>query len=209
MVRSRFGQSIQMFLIENQSLFLFAIILLTMGAIFGAILVNSLDLSQKQELLGFLGYFFTNFDQNGISDPSLHFQQAFGHHVKTLLILWLLGMSIIGLPMIVLLLFLKGIIVGFTVGFLVEELQWKGMTFALFGVLPQNMLVIPAMLIAGVAGISFSLKLVRTRLLSRRESIMPYFRTYSFLVGCMFAIMIAAAVVETFLSPLLMRYAIN
>ncbi|MBG9788646.1 MULTISPECIES: stage II sporulation protein M [Brevibacillus] len=208
-MRNRFGHGIHLYLKENQSLFLFTIVLFTMGIIFGAVLVNSLDLSQRQELLGFLNYFFSNFDKSGIMDSSLHFQQAFGYHLKTILILWVLGMSIIGLPMILLLLFLKGIIVGFTVGFLVGELQWKGVTFALLGVLPQNMLVVPAMLIAGVAGISFSLRLVRTRLVTRRDSIMPHFTNYSILVGSMFIIMTAAALLETFLSPLLMQYAIN
>ncbi|XOS94050.1 hypothetical protein ACLMAB_12175 [Brevibacillus laterosporus] len=57
-MRNRFGHGIHLYLKENQSLFLFTIVLFTMGIIFGAVLVNSLDLSQRQELLGFLNYFF-------------------------------------------------------------------------------------------------------------------------------------------------------
>jgi len=208
-VSARFGQRLQLYVRENQSLYLFAIVLLTMGIIFGAILVNSLGITQKQELLSFLQYFFTNMDQNGIPDPRMHFQQALGHYVKTVAIMWILGLSIIGLPMILLLLFLKGIVVGFTVGFLVSQMGWNGVTFAFLGVLPQNMIVVPALIIVGVAGISFSLRLIKTRLFSRRDKILPYFASYSVLVGWMLLVLTVAAVFETFVTPVLMQYAIN
>ncbi|MFP3381015.1 stage II sporulation protein M, partial [Bacillus sp. SIMBA_069] len=87
-----------------------------------------------------------------------HFQESFGFYAKTVAIMWVLGLSIIGLPMILLMLFLKGVVVGFTVGFLVNQLQWQGVTFAMMGILPQNLLVVPALFIVGVSGISFSLR---------------------------------------------------
>ncbi|WP_139489263.1 stage II sporulation protein M [Brevibacillus dissolubilis] len=208
-MRTRFGQTISLYLKENQSLYVFTLVLFTMGIIFGAVLVNSLAFTQKQELLGFLQYFFTTIEKGGIPDSTLHFEQAFGHYLKTVAILWILGLSIIGLPMILLLLFLKGIVVGFTVGFLVSEMQWKGLTFAMFGVLPQNMLAVPALLIVGVAGISFSLRLIKTRLLTKRDSIMPHFVNYSMLVGVMFIVLTLAALLETYVSPMLMQYAFN
>lgn len=204
----RMGQQLQQYLKENKSLYLFTIVLFTMGIIFGAILVNSLAESQKQELLAFLQYFFVNIEKSGIPNPKLHFQQAFGHYLKTVGILWILGLSIIGLPMILLLLFLKGIVVGFTVGFLVNQMGWNGVMFSLMGVLPQNMLVVPALIIVGVAGISFSLRLIKTRLLSRHDRIIPYFASYSMLVGWMLIVLTLAAVFETFVTPVLMRHAI-
>ncbi|MFY0542969.1 stage II sporulation protein M [Brevibacillus sp. H7] len=208
-MRTRFGQTFHTYLREHQSLFLFTIVLFTMGIVFGAVIVNSLALSQKQELLVFLQYFFNNMDQYGIPEPSIHFQQAFGHYVKTVGIMWILGLSIIGLPMILLLLFLKGVVVGFTVGFLVNQLQWQGVTFSLMGVLPQNMLVVPALLIVGVSGIAFSLRLIKTRLMTKRDVIIPHFMSYTVLVMMMLAVLTVAAMFETFVSPKLMQYVIN
>lgn len=139
----------------------------------------------------------------------MHFQQSFGYYAKTVGIMWVLGLSIIGLPMILLLLFLKGVVIGFTVGFLVNQLQWQGVTFALMGVLPQNLLVVPALMIVGVSGISFSLRLIRTRLLSKRDVIMPHFMGYSLLVLAMLAVLTIAAMFETFVSPKLMQIVLN
>lgn len=208
-MRSRVGQTIQTYAREHQSLYWFTIVLFTMGIIFGAVLVNSLPLSQKQELYGFLQYFFNSLSQQGIPETSTHFQESFGFYAKTVAIMWVLGLSIIGLPMILLMLFLKGVVVGFTVGFLVNQLQWQGVTFAMMGILPQNLLVVPALFIIGVSGISFSLRLIKTRLVSKRDDIMPHFIGYTVLVMCMLGVLTMAALFETFVSPRLMQVVLN
>lgn len=208
-MRSRVGQTIQTYAREHQSLYWFTIVLFTMGIIFGAVLVNSLPLSQKQELYGFLQYFFNSLSQQGIPETSTHFHQSFGFYAKTVAIMWVLGLSIIGLPMILLMLFLKGVVVGFTVGFLVNQLQWQGVTFAMMGILPQNLLVVPALFIIGVSGISFSLRLIKTRLVSKRDDIMPHFIGYTVLVMCMLGVLTMAALFETFVSPRLMQVVLN
>lgn len=208
-MRSRIGQTIQSYTREHQSLYWFTIVLFAMGIIFGAVLVNSLPLSQRQELYGFLQYFFNSLGQQGIQDTTLHFQESFGNYAKTVGIMWVLGLSIIGLPMILLILFLKGVVVGFTVGFLVNQMQWQGVTFAMIGVLPQNLLVVPALFIVGVSGISFSLRLIKTRLISKRDVIMPHFVGYSVLVVSMLAVLILASLFETFISPKLMQMVLN
>jgi stage II sporulation protein M len=208
-VRKRVGQTIQAYVKEHQSLYVFTIVLFSMGIIFGAVIVNSLAPVQKQELFSFLQYFFKHIDQNGLAEPNTHFQQSFGFYLKTVGIMWFLGLSIIGLPMILLLLFLKGVVLGFTVGFLVNQMKWEGVTFSLMGVLPQNMLVVPALIIIGVAGISFSLRLIKTRLVTKRDVILPHFLSYTLLVIAMLGVLMVAAMFETFVSPRLMQYVLN
>ncbi len=208
-VRSKIGQTFHAYMSEHQSLYLFGVILVAMGVIFGAIIVNSLELTQKEELAGFLQYFFANVNDHGITEPGAHFQQTFAFHLKTVGIIWILGLSIIGLPLILLLLFLKGVVVGFTVGFLVDQLQWQGVMYAITGVLPQNMLIVPALLIVGVGGISFSLRLIRTRLMSKRDYILPYFWSYTAIMVVMLIVLTVASLFEAYISPSLMQYVIK
>jgi stage II sporulation protein M len=208
-VRKRVGQTIQAYVKEHQSLYVFTSVLFSMGIIFGAVIVNSLAPVQKQELFSFLQYFFTHIDQNGLAEPNAQFRQSFGFYLKTAGIMWFLGLSIIGLPLILLLLFFKGVVVGFTVGFLVNQMKWQGVTFSVMGVLPQNMLVVPALIIIGVAGISFSLRLIKTRLVTKRDVILPHFLSYTFLAVAMFGVLTVAAMFETFVSPRLMQYVLN
>ncbi|MBO8163098.1 MAG: stage II sporulation protein M [Brevibacillus sp.] len=208
-MRNRFGPTVQAYLFEHRSLYVFTIILFAMGIIFGTFFVQALSPDQKRDLLSFLRYFFTSLGEQGIPETNQHFAQSFGHYLKTVVVMWVFGLSVIGLPIILLMLFAKGLIVGFTVGFLVQQLQWQGVTFSLAGVLPQNMLVVPAMIIVGVAGITFSLRLVRSRLLSRRGDIQPHFFSYTLICAAMLGILTLAALLEAYVSPHLMRYVLN
>ncbi len=205
MRQKRFGQTLQLHLKDNLSLYLFTIVLFTMGVSFGAVIVNSLSLTQKQDLMQYLSQFFHELKQGMDANPQMAFQQALGDHIKYIGFIWILGLSIIGLPIILIMVFLKGLVVGFTVGFLVNQWHWSGLMMAGFSVLPQNLVVIPVIIIVGTAGISFSLRLIRSRFMRRGEPIYHYFLRYSFLVLLMGCILGIASLFEAFISPMLMK----
>ncbi|QYY43755.1 stage II sporulation protein M [Aneurinibacillus thermoaerophilus] len=207
MVRSKIGQTLQQNVRENSSLYLFTIVLFIMGVGFGAVVVNSLGMTQKQELFMYVSQFFHELTNDDITDPLRSFQSSLGHYLKYIGFMWILGLSIIGLPLILIMVFLKGVVVGFTVGFLVNQLQWKGLYFAAVSVLPQNLLVIPAMIIVATAGISFSLHLIQSRFMKKGGALYPRFFVYSALILIMGVVMTVAAGFEAFVSPSLMKHA--
>lgn len=195
---------------ENRSIYFFTIILFLMGIIFGAIVVNSLSLSQKNDLYMYLQQFFGQVSNGNISDPHVMFSQSFAHYAKYVGLMWILGLSIIGLPIILILLFLKGVVVGFTVGFLVNQMQVTGFFLSFVSVLPQNLFLVPAYIIIGATSISFCLKLIRNQFIKRmNESIFPLFLRYSFLILCIGAVIAIAAGVEAYFSPVLMKWVLT
>ena len=111
---------------EHSSLYVFITVLFLMGVIFGAVLVNSLSFSQKEDLFYYLSQFFGQVSQGEIATTNEMFSQSVLHNFKYISVIWILGISIIGLPVILILLFLKGLVVGFTVGFLVNQMGWSG-----------------------------------------------------------------------------------
>ncbi|SHE44912.1 stage II sporulation protein M [Seinonella peptonophila] len=203
--KKQWNQTLHHHFQTQKSLYLFVTVLLMMGVIFGAVLVNVLDGTQKEGLLNYLGYFFQGLRQNEIADPEIMFQHAIGDHLKTVGIMWILGISIIGMPVILILIFLKGLVVGFTVGFLVHQLSWKGFWFAFVSVVPQNLFIIPAMIIIAVLGLHFSITLVRNRLIKHRGRIYPQFVSYSLVVTMLVGSLLVAAGMEAYLSPWLMK----
>lgn len=203
--RSRWSQTLQTHVENLKSLYLFVTVLFMMGVIFGGIVVNSLDITQKEGLLNYLGHFFQGLRQDEIADPEITFQHALGGHMKNLGIMWILGISVIGIPILLIYIFIKGLVVGFTVGFLVSQLSWKGLWFAFVSVVPHNLLVIPAFIIVAVSGIYFSLYLLKNRLIRHRGTIYPQFVSYCLLVTCMAILLLIAAGIEAYLSPILMK----
>ncbi|WEG11453.1 stage II sporulation protein M [Pullulanibacillus sp. KACC 23026] len=191
---------------ENISLYIFSIALFLTGIIFGAIIVNSLPASAKTNLLTYLNTFFNEMGKGNLVDPSSLFNESFTHGFQYLGFIWLLGLSIIGLPLIFVLLFLKGIVVGFTVGFLVNQMGWHGFWMALASVFPQNLVLVPAFIIVSTAAVSFSLKMIRQLLMKNRKTpLFPQFGRYGLLMVGMIGVIVVSSLFEAYISPVLMK----
>jgi stage II sporulation protein M len=195
---------------ENSSIFVFVIILFLMGVIFGAIVVNSMGYSQKQDLYYYLSQFFGDVSKGKLAESNELFLQSVFHNSKFIGLMWVLGISIVGLPIILILLFIKGMVVGFTVGFLVNQMSWKGFLLAFVSILPQNLIIIPLFIIMAVMSMSFSLIMIKKQFMKKYgQPIMPLFKRYilAFIISLFF--IIAASGIEAFLSPGLMKVIVH
>lgn len=191
---------------DQTPLYIFVGVLFLMGVVFGALMVNALTLEQQQDLTRFLGNFFVSVNEGEGFTPLPYWEVA-GLHLKWLGLIWLLGLSVIGLPGILILDFFKGVLIGFTVGCLVGQYTWKGLLFALVSVAPHNLIVIPALLISSAAAISFSLGIIRSRvLLNRSGGASKPFLSYTGLTLAMAAVLLAVATFETWVTPNMMAW---
>lgn len=190
---------------EHAKLYIFTTVLLLVGIIFGSIVVNALAQDQKVELFNQLQGFITAVNDNQLANSALVTWDSVAKNLKMIGLIWILGLSIIGLPLIVVLIFFKGFMIGFTVGFLVEQFAGKGLLFAILAVFPQNLIAVPALIIAGVAGIAFSLMLVRSRFAQRNLPVYHSFLVYSGLMLFLAVILTIASFVEGYVSPILMK----
>ncbi|UOE96121.1 stage II sporulation protein M [Alkalihalobacillus sp. LMS39] len=210
MNRNRIGQAISYHIEENRSIYLFTIVLFLVGIVFGAIIVNSLSLTQKNDLYMYLNQFFGQVEEGQIAQASTMFSHTFSHYAKYFGLMWILGLSIIGLPVILILLFLKGVVVGFTVGFLVNQMGMSGFLLAFVSVMPQNFILVPAFIIVSVASVSFCLKMIRNQFVKRSNMpIFPQFLRYSMLILCVGALLVVASAIEAYVSPVVMRVVIS
>lgn len=192
---------------DQTPLYVFVSVLFLMGVVFGALMVNALTLEQQQDISRYLGDFFLSINEGGAEFQPQTFWDVAALHLKWLGLIWLLGLSVIGLPGILILDFFKGVLIGFTVGCLVGQYTWKGLLFALVSVAPHNLIVIPALLIASVAAVGFSLNIIRSRvLMSRTGHVTRPFLSYTGLTLAMAAVLLAVSSFETWVTPVLMSW---
>ncbi|WP_284140321.1 MULTISPECIES: stage II sporulation protein M [unclassified Virgibacillus] len=186
---------------EHATIYVFMIILFVTGVIFGAVIVNSMNVIQKQELFFYLEKFFGQIASESQISSSEVFKNSFLYHAKYLLLLFILGLSIIGLPIVWILLFIKGLVVGFTVGFLVNQLGMEGFLLASFSIAPQNFIIIPVYIIAGSLSMIFSLILLN-KLFSRRvtEPVLQPFGKYLSVYLGLFIFAMCAGALEAFVA---------
>ncbi|MGG1241439.1 stage II sporulation protein M [Bacillus cabrialesii] len=192
---------------DHLSLYIFVSVLFLMGVIFGAIIVNSMTISQKEDLYYYLSQFFGQLSDGKQASASDMFGQSIFHNAKYLGLMWILGISVIGMPIIFIMIFLKGIVVGFTVGFLVNQMGISGFFLSFVSVLPQNVLLIPAYLIMGTCAIAFSLKLIRQLFVKRslHDAPIQWFGRYAFVLLVILFLALISSLFEAYLSPVLME----
>ncbi|MGM7635450.1 stage II sporulation protein M [Bacillus sp. Hm123] len=200
------GQHVQ----ANASIYVFVAVLFFMGVVFGAVVVNSLSLNQKEDLAYYLQQFFGQVSDGQIAVSQDIFWQSFIHNVKYLGSIWLFGISIIGLPLIFIFLFMKGIVIGFSVGFLVQQMSWKGFFLSMTTVLPQNLIIIPIFLFVAAVSTAFSLQLIKKIFMKQGNQfyIGPFLLRYILFFFIAIAAAAMAAGVEAYISPLLMKMVI-
>jgi stage II sporulation protein M len=195
---------------EHSSIFLFIIVLFLMGVIFGAIVVNSMSITQKEDLFYYLSQFFGQVSDGKVADNQDLFFQSFFHNSKFIGLMWVLGISIIGLPVILILLFLKGMVVGFTVGFLVSQMGWHGFLLAFVSILPQNLIIIPVFILMASFSVIFSMRMIKKQFMKKyAQPIMPYFKGYIVALIAAIIFISAASGIEAYLSPELMKTIIS
>ena len=192
--------------INNNFLLYFLLVLFLMvGISAGAITVNVLDNSQKQEMISFLNSFFKILNQDSV-DSFILLKHSLLNNVQTLLLIWLLGIIVLGIPLVIGIVILRGFVIGFTVGFLVNELGFKGFVFSILAILPQNIFVIPGIIIISAISISFSVKIIKNRI---NRNIRYKFATelvrYSLVTASLSLLLILGSLIEAYITPAFMK----
>ena len=193
------------------SLYVFLFVLFVIGVLFGANLVGNLNFLQQQDLLFFVENYFQTLERPTDQGLISSFIQILYTHGKYLIFLFLFGLSFVGLPVVWFLLFVKGVVVGFTVGFLVHQLAWDGFLISFLSIAPQNLLIVPAYLFLAAGSMIFCIKIMKM-LFSRignKTSIGEVVRNYFKTFVIAFAILFVGCLVEILISSQAIHIVIN
>ncbi|SDW32519.1 stage II sporulation protein M [Paenibacillus sp. CF384] len=192
---------------DQLTLYVFVSVLFVVGVVFGALLVNALTLDQQQNLAGDVQQFIHHIQEGVLQSGNDSFWDRAWFHAKWMILIWVLGLTVVGMPLVLALDFLKGVLVGFAIGTLVRQFAWKGLIFSLASVAPPNLLAVPAFLILSVSAISFGLYVVKNRLLGRFGTLSQPLVTFTSSAAMMLLIILGAAAIECYVTPMLLKWA--
>lgn len=172
----------------------------------GAITIKVVNAEQKKDLIDFLDSFFKILNEGDINSFAL-LKQSILNNLQTVLFIWFFGIIVIGIPVLMGVLILRGFVIGFTVGFLIEAVGFKGFLFALFTVLPQNIFVIPGLVIISVIGTKFSVVIIKNRFKHqpRRENFISVLTKYTVAIAMVSGLILIGSFIEAYISPIFMR----
>lgn len=200
-VRREFTQHIT----RNLRLYLGLLIAFAVGICAGAFTVNGLGATQAQELKNYIEGFLKLLGNQDINNSDL-FKSSFLESIKVALLLWVLGVTIIGIPFIFLAIGIRGFIIGFSSGFISSVLGLKGLIFILITVIPKEIIILPCVLCLGVSGVNFSLSIIkRKKNAVSSQSLKTSFASYMLLGVLLMAVITCGVLVEAYVSSSLAK----
>ncbi|HHX02210.1 MAG TPA: stage II sporulation protein M [Firmicutes bacterium] len=181
--------------------------LFLLGVAFGSIAVRTLSQTQASDLRAYLDQFFASFPQElaTTNRQAVAWRGVVDNIIKISGLVWVLGMTIIGVPLIFGIVFVRGFVLGFTVGFIISEMKLDGIVVATASLLPHNILLVPALILASTTAISFAVAAVQTLMGTAKNNIINQFMATTIIIAAASGLLALASLVEMYITPVLMQ----
>jgi len=188
---------------ENRLQYMLILLLFISGVILGDFKVLGLEGGVRSHLVDLIDNYLKGGGEVGLDGQSLLYT-SFLNQAKSVIGIWFLGLTVIGIPLILGWVFLRGFALGFTIGFLIQEKAAAGIILSLISILPQNIVYIPLLIVWSVVAINFSLFVVKGRQAGRIMSLGRTLLGYSVLMCFFMLFALLGALIEAYLSPWLL-----
>ena len=191
---------------ENFWLYIISILCVFTGIILGIYSVKYMGEIERNDLVNYLTNFIDPANTSGIS-YKLIFMQSIKNNLPVIIFLWFLGLTIVGIPIIIIIDLLKGFTVGFTFSFMISGLGKSGIGIAILGVLPQNLIYIPCIIFASVVSMEFSIMLLKNKFNKQWTSSRIIYYSAIFIVIIVF--LFIGIVIESYIAPYFVKNLVN
>ena len=160
--------------------------------------------AEKQGMISYLDKYFllTSPDKLTFSDI---FLQSAGNNLGLLFVMLLSGFTAIGFPVALAALVYKGMALGFSAALVIDSMSFKGIAIVFTSMIPQNLIIIPALIIAGVAALNVAFHTISNRRFGIKKSLAESSGSYLTINVVLAAAILVGCFIESFLSPLLTR----
>ena len=192
----------------NKNLFVFLVVIIAVGVASGSIFVTVLNDSDKTMVSDYLNNFFNNINSNNLNYS--------GTLINTLIftlglvfLIWILGISVIGFILILLFLFIKAFALGFSVGSIIINFNFKGILIALAYVVPHHIINLMIYLLISSYALVLSYRLINSFTKKKSFDFKGIFNRYLFILGFSLIILLFSALYEVYLAPSLINMIVN
>lgn len=185
---------------KKKYIFLSSIILI--GIISGILFILFINKEDKLLVRKELEIVFDTINNHKLNYLST-FINSICSNILSLVGIYLLGISIIGMPLIILFLYIKGFVFGFSISSIISIYHLKGISLGLAYLLPSHLILLIIWLLLGYYSISFSIRLFRYLFLKENIPLNQYFKKLNKILFISFIFIIICSLLEVLLSPIL------
>lgn len=190
--------------LKQNKLLLLLTILITISIILGILFPAILSQEDKKLIQTSITNFLTAINHNNIDTISSLFSSLTNNLLVTI-VTWILGLSLIGIPIIIVIVFFKGFITGFSISSILITKGIKGTITAIIYTIP-NLLNLGVTLLLGYYAISFSIVIYKSIFKKEAKNYRPIIKRY-IKIGIFFLIIeIIISITEVYIIPPILRF---
>ncbi len=189
----------------NKKMFIFLLALFVIGIIVGSLFVTILKDSDKTLITESLNNFFTNVKTLNLKWKSTLITTLITQ-ASYVIGIWILGISIIGLPLILIIYFSKAFILGFSIGSILLNYNVKGILLSIAYIFPHQIINFFIYTILAIYALSLSIKLFDSLLHKKKLDFRPILNKYLFILMVSVVLCITSTLLEVFVMPRLVYY---
>ncbi len=188
----------------NKNLFVFLAVIVAVGLASGSIFVTFLNSSDKQMVTNYLNDFLNSINSSKLNygitlTNTLVFTLGIG------LLIWLLGISVIGFIFIILILFVKSFSLGFSLGSIIINFKFKGIILSFIYIVPHHVINMMIYILISSYALVLSYKLINSFMKKTSFDFKNIFQRYNFILMFSLIILSISTLYEVYCMPYLLK----
>lgn len=189
---------------KHKKVILFLLGIAFIGFITGTIFTTILSETDKNLVKGYIQEFISKIENHKLNYTN-SFKNAFISNTGFILIIWILGMSVLGIPINLFIYFAKSFIIGFSISSFILQYKSKGCLLSLIYIFPHQIINIIIYTVLLMFSMNFSKKLIYSMKSKKSVSFQTTFKRYTVIFLLSLAIVTITTVIEIFITPLLIE----
>ena len=190
---------------KNKYKYIFLLTIILIGFISGIIFSNILSYNDHQEISNTLKDYFLGIKNNQSINYLGNFLNIFSINYLYMLLIWIFGLSIIGIILNPFILYFKSFIIGFSVGIIISIYSYLGILGSLLYLFPHLLINLLVYTLLSFYGIKLSIKLFKALFLHKNFNFQELVKKYLKTLGLASIILLITTLYETFLADFVMK----
>lgn len=189
----------------DKKIMTFLNIIAIIGIITGSIFVVILNKSDKSLVMTSIKDVFNNLQNNNVNYLLTLKNTLFANSLFAFII-WIIGISVIGVLITILIIFYKSFTLGFTIASIIYTYSLKGTVLSLLYIFPHLLINILLFLYLGSYSIKLSIILIKSIFRKENLNFKEFLNSYLKVLGISLLFIIISGFYETFIAPYILKF---
>lgn len=192
---------------DNIKLYLIVIIILVVGIIAGVVFVNNTSAEEAQEIQNYITEFINLLKQGNRIDTGQLLKKSLGDNITLIIIMWLLGSTVIGIPIVMGIVLFRGFCIGYSASAIIASIGvQKGILFFFTTMFLHNLIFIPVIICMTISCMRLYKSIMKDK---RRENIKIEIIRHTLISIILGLLLVVAAFIESYVSTNLLMLSIK